>query len=118
MRSLKGQFLTGFLLYSKIEMRASPVSGSVVEPVAGCSTGSSFFDAGIALLTTLFPDESIEDVIEALLRYEDVDLAACALMSRATNADQTFEEGQAGNNVCDTLEKLRAKMKYLYQQRD
>ena len=73
---------------------------------------------GFASLTTLFPDESIKDVIEALLRYEDVDLAACALMSRATNADQTFEEGQAGNNVCDTLEKLRAKMKYLYQQRD
>lgn len=87
------------------------VSGSVVEPVAGCSTGSSFFDAGIASLTTLFPDESIEDVREALLRYEDVDLAACALMSKATDADQTPEEGQAGNDVCDTLEKLRAKMK-------
>ena len=63
-------------------------------------------------MTTLFPDETIEDVREALLRYEDVDLAACALMSRATtDADQTSEEEKAGNNVCDTLENLRAKMK-------
>ena len=87
-------------------------SGSEVEPEAGCSTGSSFVDAGIASLTTLFPNKSIEDVREALLRYEDVDLAACALMSRATtDADPTSEEEKAGNNVCDTLENLRAKMK-------
>ena len=87
------------------------VSGSVVEPLASCSTGSSFFDAGIASLTTLFPDDSKEDVREALLTYEDVDLAACVLMSRATDGDQTQEEGQAGNDVWEILEKLRAKMK-------
>ena len=94
---------------SRVESKPS-VSGSLVEPLAGCSTGSSFVDAGLASLTTLFPDESIEDVREALLRYEDVDLAACALMSRATT-DQTSEEEKADNNVCDTLENLRAKMK-------
>lgn len=77
--------MTRFFLYSKLEMRASPVS--IAEPVAGCSTGSSFFDVGIASLTTLFPDESIEDVREASSRYEDIDLAACPLMSRATAAD-------------------------------
>ena len=77
---------------NRVESKPS-VSGSVVEPVAGCSTGSSFVDAGIASLTALFPDESIEDVREALLRYEEVDLAACALMSRATtDADPTSEE--------------------------
>ena len=96
---------------NRVESEPS-VSGSVVEPVAGCSTGTSFVDAGIASLTALFPDESIEDVREALLRYEDVDLAACALMSRATtDADPTSEEEKAGDNVCDTLENLRAKMK-------
>lgn len=77
--------MTRFFLYSKLEMRASPVS--IAEPVAGCSTGSSFFDVGIASLTTLFPDENIEDVREASSRYEDIDLAACPLMSRATAAD-------------------------------
>ena len=39
------------------------------------------------IFTTLFPDESIEDVREASSRYEDIDLAACPLMSRATAAD-------------------------------
>ena len=67
---------------------------------------------GLPLLTVLFHDESIGDVREALLKYEDVDLAAYALMSRTTtDAAQASEEDEGGNNVCDTLENLRAKIK-------
>lgn len=41
-------------------------------------------------------------VRQALIRYDDVELAACALMG----ADQNTEEVQGNYNVCDTLGKL------------
>ena len=40
-------------------------------------------------------------------RYEDVELAACALIG----ADQNSEEVEGNYTVCDTLGKLRAGMK-------
>ena len=73
----------------------------------GCSSGGSFIDEGIASLTTVFPDEEIQNVRQAMIRYEDVELAACALMG----ADQNSEEVEGNYNVCDTLGKLRAGMK-------
>ena len=73
----------------------------------GCSSGGSFIDEGIASLTTVFPDEEIQNVRQAMIRYEDVELAACALMG----ADQNSDEVEGNYNVCDTLGKLRAGMK-------
>lgn len=46
-------------------------------------------------------------VRQALIRYDDVELAACALMG----ADQNTEEVQGNYNVCDTLGKLWGGMK-------
>ena len=77
----------------------------------GCSSGTSFIDEGIASLTTVFPHEGVENVREALLRYENVELAASALMSRATDTDQNTEEVEGDKDVSDTLGRLRAKMK-------
>ena len=78
---------------------------------AGCSNVNSFIDEGIASLTTVFPREGVENVREALLRYENVELAACALMSRATDTDQNTDEVEGDKDVSDTLERLRANIK-------
>ena len=53
----------------------------------------------------------MENVREALLRFENVELAACALMSRATDTDQNTEEVKGDKDVSDTLGRLRAKIK-------
>ena len=74
---------------------------------AGFSSGGSFIDEGIASLTKVFPDEEIQNARQATIRYEDVELAACALMG----ADQNSEEVERKYNVCDTLGNLRAGMK-------
>ena len=73
----------------------------------GCSSGGPFIDEGIASLTTGFPDEEIQNVRQAMIRYKDVELAACALIG----ADQNSEEVEGNYTVCDTLGKLRAGMK-------
>ena len=73
----------------------------------GFSTVVSCIDERIASLTTLFPDEEIQNMRQAMIRYEDVELATCALMG----ADQNAEEVQGNYNVCDTLGKLRGGMK-------
>ena len=77
----------------------------------GCSSGNSFIDEGIASLTTVFPHEGVENVREALLRYENVELAACALMSRASDTDQNTGEMDGDKDVSDSLGRLRAMMK-------
>ena len=74
----------------------------------GCSSGDSFIDEGIASLTSLFPDEGIENVREALVKYEDVDLAACALMTRDADANLNNEDMHEEKDVCDILRKLRS----------
>lgn len=74
-----------FFFYSKLEMRVSLVL--IVELVVGCLIGSFFFDVGIVFLIIFFFDESIEDVREVLLRYEDIDLVVCLLMFRVIVVD-------------------------------
>lgn len=59
----------------------------IVELVVGCLMGSFFFDVGIVFLIIFFFDESIEDVREVLLRYEDIDLVVCLLMFRVIVVD-------------------------------
>lgn len=54
-----------------------------------CSIGRSFIDEGIASLALVFPDEGIETVRNALMTYEDVELAACVLMNRVDDGNES-----------------------------
>ena len=75
------------------------------------SSGRSFIDEGIASLTPVFPDEGIETVRNALMTYEDVELAACALLNTADDENESTEKVTEDKDVYDTLKRLRNGMK-------
>ena len=85
------------------ELQSSPFDDKVLNESAscaassakqGCSSGASFIDEGIASLPSLFPDVPIENVRETLVKYENVNLAACALMTSGTDVNKKIEEIQ------------------------
>ena len=73
---------------------ASCARSSAKQSQRGCPSGASFIDEGIASLTSSFPDEPIENVRETLVKYENVNLAACALMTNGTDVNTKIEEMQ------------------------
>lgn len=76
-----------------------------------CSIGRSFIDEGIASLASVFPDEGIETVRNALMTYEDVELAACVLMNTVDDGNESTGKVKEDKDVYDTLKKLRNGMK-------
>ena len=102
------------------ELQSSPFDDKVLNESAscaassakqGCSSGASFIDEGIASLPSLFPDVPIENVRDTLVKYENVNLVACALMTSGTDVNKKIKEIKENKDVHDILRNLRSTMK-------
>ena len=90
---------------------ASCAASSAKQNEPSCSSVASFVDEGIASLTSLFPDEPIENVRDTLVKYENVNLVACALMTSGTDVNKKIKEIKENKDVHDILRNLRSTMK-------
>lgn len=69
------------------------------------SAGSSFFDESLVSLSAIFP-EDVDTVRDALIRYEDLELAAQALSEKAEMVSSGAESGD--ESVTEVLKRLKA----------
>ena len=71
------------------------------------STGHSFFDESLGNLRMIFPEKDVDVVTETLIRYEDPDIAAHALMDEVEVTTSRVELKESDEPIPEVLKQLR-----------
>lgn len=88
---------------------SSPATRVIIldDQEATTSAGSASFDEKLANLTSIFPEEDTNIVIDTLMRYEDVELAAQSLSDKNTIS---LQKDYCDESVAEILKRLKKQM--------